>query len=498
MTYPRFLFGLLLLASLPALPVRADAPDGGTGPESPAAAPSLDTLLDQPVKPLTSEKATLATLFYTIGRSYGVTITVDPKITGTALLRFNGGTLQQLLQTLLDANDLFMEKQDGVLAIKRTKNAFYFIEYPEISRSASASTSVSLSPSQSTNYGGYTGIGGQSVLPNSAQLGANGQQGLGSSGSTSFSISEKSGDSFWNEIENDIKAQKMDDEKISSNRFSGIIAIETTLRRHAFWTQYIGLLNERINAQVLIEVRIDELTLNRANKLGVDWTQVQTAIGNSGTSASLSTTTGITTLAGAALPSNTLVGNFSTGKLSAAITALQQQGDLKTITKPSLRLLNNQKGFVKVGEDRTFYSLFSNVTINQAGVVTPQTTTQNVYQGQQQTFGVVLPVTAQISRDGWVTLVMEPARTQLNGVDTSPDNTQTSPDTNDESISTMLRLRDGQSAILGGLVSDSESKQTNGIPFLSSIPLLGRLARTDASTSTKNELIVTVSVHIIK
>jgi type II secretory pathway component GspD/PulD (secretin) len=62
----------------------------------------------------------------------------------------------------------------------------------------------------------------------------------------------------------------------------------------------------------------------------------------------------------------------------------------------------------------------------------------------------------------------------------------------------MLRLRDGQSAILGGLVSDSESKQTNGIPFLSSIPLLGRLARTDASTSTKNELIVTVSVHIIK
>lgn len=498
MTSPRTFLGIFLLVSLGALTARGDLTDAAAGVGAADAAPTLDTLLDQPVKPLTSEKASLATLFYTIGRSYGVTITVDPKITGTALLRFNGGTLRQLLQTLLDANDLFMVPEDGVLAIKRTRNEFYFIEYPEISRSASASTSVSLSPSQSTAYGGYTGIGGQSVLPNNAQLNANGQQGLGSSGSTSFSISEKSGDSFWTEIENDIKAQKMDDEKISSNRFSGIIAIETTLRRHAFWKEYIGLLNERINAQVLIEVRIDELTLNSAHKLGVDWTQVQTAIGNTGTTASVATTTGITTLAGATLPNNTLVGNFASGKLSAAIAALQQQGDLKTITKPSLRLLNNQKGFVKVGEDRTFYSLFSNVTINQAGVVSPQTTTQNVYQGQQQTFGVVLPVTAQISRDGWVTLVMEPARTQLNGVDTSPDNTQTSPDTNDESISTMLRLRDGQSAILGGLVSDTESKQTNGVPFLSSIPLLGRLARTDASTSTKNELIVTVSVHIIK
>jgi len=111
---------------------------------------------------------------------------------------------------------------------------------------------------------------------------------------------------------------------------------------------------------------------------------------------------------------------------------------------------------------------------------------------------VVVPVTAQVSRDGWVTLVLEPARTQLNGIDTSPDNTQTSPDTNDESISTMLRLRDGESTILGGLVSKTESKQTNGIPFLSAIPGLGRLLRTDASSSTMSELIVTVSVHVIK
>jgi len=487
---------LLLLActvSVFAGTASADAPDF----------PSLDAVLDRPVKPLTAEKASLAALFYTIGRTYGVTIAVDPSITETALLRFNGGTLRQLLRTLLDTNDLFMESRDGVLYIKRTKTEFYFIEYAEISRSASSSTSVSLSPSQNSGIGGYTGIGGAAVLPNSGLNNglnnANGQLGMGSSGSTSFSISEKSDDSFWTAIGDDIKTQKLENEKIAINRFSGIVTIETTLRRHEFWQHYIKLMNERINAQVLVEVRIEEITLNNAHALGVDWNQLQTAIGNSGTTIGpTSTSTAITSLAGATLPSSMLLGNFASGKLSAILTALQQQGSVNTVSKPSIRLLNNQKGFVKVGVDRTFYSLYSNVTINQSGVVTPQTTTQNIYQGQEQTFGVVLPVTAQISRDGWVTLILEPARTQLNGIDTSPDGTQTSPETGDQSISTMLRMRDGESAILGGLISNTVSKQTNGIPFLSSIPWLGHLAQTDASTTAKDELIVTVSVHVIK
>ena len=467
-------------------------------PASAASSSDIDAIMDRPVQPMTAEKANLAALFYTIGKTYGITVTVEPNVSGTALLRFNGGTLRQLFKTLLDAHDLFMEQHDGRLTIKRTKTEFYFIEYPEISRSASSSTSVSLSPSRNSGASGYTGIGGPAMLPGNGVTGLNGLPTNGASGSTSFSISEKSDDSFWSSVENDLKAQKQEDEKISANRFSGIVAIETTLRRHEFWRDYLRLLNERINAQVVVEVRIDNVTLNHAHKLGVDLSQIQTAIGGSTTIGPITTTTSISNLGGAPLPQNTLIGNFASGKLSAVLTALQQQGEIHTIAKPSIRLLNNQKGFVKVGEDRTFYSLFSNVSISQPGLGAAQTTTQNIYQGQQQTFGVVLPVTAQIARDGWVTLVLEPARTQLNGISTSPDNTQTSPDTGDQSISTMLRLRDGESTMLGGLVTKTESKQTNGIPFLSSLPWLGRLTRTDASSGIMDELIVTVSVHVIK
>jgi type II secretory pathway component GspD/PulD (secretin) len=480
--------GTVLTRSLAQVPL-------GLAPAPAEAAPpnGLDAMLDRPAQAMTAEKANLAALFYAIGKTYGITVTVDPNVSGTALLRFNGGTLRQLLGTLLDSHDLFMEQHDGVLTIKRTKTEFYFIEYPEIARSASSSTSVSLSPSRSSGAGGFTGIGGNTVLPGSGAAAS-----TGTTGSTSFSISERSDDSFWTSVESDLKEQKQEEEKVSTNRFSGIVAVEATYRRQGFWRDYIKLLNERINAQVVVEVRIDNVTLNHAHKLGVDLSQIQTAIGGSTTVGPAATATSISNLGGSPLPQNTLIGNFASGKLSAVLTALQQQGEIRTIAKPSIRLLNNQKGFVKVGEDRTFYSLFSNVSISQPGAGSSQTTTQNVYQGQQQTFGVVLPVTAQISRDGWVTLVLEPARTQLNGISTSPDNTQTSPDTGDQSISTMLRLRDGESTMLGGLVTKTESKQTNGIPLLGSLPWLGRLARTDAASGTMDELIVTVSVQVIK
>ncbi|WP_342751233.1 type II and III secretion system protein (plasmid) [Termitidicoccus mucosus] len=238
---------------------------------------------------------------------------------------------------------------------------------------------------------------------------------------------------------------------------------------------------------------------NNEHKLGIDWTQISTAIENAATVGPIQTTTDITTIGSQTLAGDTLLGNFSVGKLSAAFAALRQQGEIKTLLKPSIRLLNNQKGFVKAGDDKTFWSLYSNITINNNSI-TPQTTTQKIYQGQRQTFGVVLPVTAQISDDGWVTLVIEPARTDLKGTDVSPDGEQTSPTTADQRISTMLRLRDNESAIIGGLSNETSGEQTRGVPGLSAIKFLGlgKLFRTDAKFTTISELVVTVSVKIIQ
>jgi type II secretory pathway component GspD/PulD (secretin) len=203
-------------------------------------------------------------------------------------------------------------------------------------------------------------------------------------------------------------------------------------------------------------------------------------------------------MGGTALPSPTLFGNFSTGKLSAALQALQTQGSMKLVTDGSVRLLNNQKGFIKVGDDKTFFSLSQTTSLSTTGATSGiGTGTQSFYTQERQTIGFVSPVTVYVGKDHRITLVLEPARTQLNGTDTSPDGTQTAPDINSSSIGTIVRLRDGESTILGGLVQTLNSGQTNGVPYLSSIPLVGQLAKTDATNNTRTELLITVSAHII-
>jgi len=328
-------------------------------PAGPEAVLPLAEALAQPAQPMTFEKTPLGTLFYTLGKAYRFNVSVDPRVTGSVLLRFNGGTLRELIDSLLESNDLYSETRANFLYIRRTRTEFYLLEYPQISRSATSSSAVSLSPTSSSVNGINNGL----TLNNGTATTANGSL-APTEDSTQFQITEKNEDTFWAGIEGDLKGQLQTDEKLVLNKFSGIVAIDTTRQRHTFWHDYLQLLNRRITSQVLVEVRIDELTLDDDHKLGIDWTQVQTAAGGGNSFGSVTVSTDHNSIAGVVLPGDTLLGNFSVGRLSAVFHALQQQGNLRTVTQPSIRLLNNQKGFVKVGEDRTFWSLASNVTVN--------------------------------------------------------------------------------------------------------------------------------------
>ena len=128
---------LLVAALLPLLP-----PVYGAEP-----AATLDEILDSVASPASMEKAGIATIFYTIGRTYKFNVTVDRDVAGETFLRFNGGTVWQLLEYLTDQSDLYMELKDNRVHIRRTKTAFFFIEYPHVNRTASSTTSVTLNPS---------------------------------------------------------------------------------------------------------------------------------------------------------------------------------------------------------------------------------------------------------------------------------------------------------------------------------------------------------------
>jgi type II secretory pathway component GspD/PulD (secretin) len=484
-----------LAATVITAPAPALAPQPVPIPAPPIPRSSLDVALDSPAGAYTSAEAPLSTLFYAIGRAYEVNLNVEHGIDQKYQEHFNRGTLRELIDGIVDANDLYTEEEGGTLYIKRTKIAIYDFSFPNIDRKSKTETSVSLEAAVQNTATASTPSIGTSVV----SAGNTTNQSSGGTGETSFSISEDSKDGPWQAAAAEIKEQMVSGEKITLNSAVGRVIVSSTAHRQEFWKQYFDDLNNRMNCQVSVEITLHELQLNNTYQLGVNWTQVQTALNaTGGTTGSFSTSTGFSAIAGASLPPATLLGNFATGKLSAALTALQTQGSMKLITDGSVRLLNNQKGFIKVGDDKTFFSLSQSTSLSTTGTATGVGTgTQTFYTQQQETIGFVSPVTAYVSSDHRITLVLEPARTSLNGVDTSPDGTQTAPDVNSSSIGTILRLRDGESAILGGLVQTMTSSQTNGVPFLANLPLIGLLAKTDATNNTRTELLITVSAHLI-
>lgn len=483
------LTGLLATATTgqtpPNSPLIAPAP-------TPPAAPNLDESgpLDQPAAAATIEKPDLQTLFYAIARAYRLNITVRPDVKGPGLLRFNGGTLRDLLLSLTEPNDLYLEETPTGIAISRTKTEFYFVDYPAVTRTSSSSSSISLSPTTGSSYPSvYQGatLGNTNTNPNGTS---------NTSDSTSLQIAEKSAeDSLWADISKEIQSNAKADDHVSLNKLTGILAIDTTRDRHNFWTRYIKLLNRRLNAQVMVELRIDQVHLDDSHKLGIDWSQINTAV--EGANIAFEAKTDVTSVGNAVLPSGTFKGNFSAGKLSAVIHALQQQGNVRNLAVASTRVLNNQKAFVKVGKDKTFYSVTSNISITQSSD-TPQTVTQDIYSKDRQTFGTVMPVYAQIGADGNVTLVLEPARTRLDGIDVSPNGKDQSPITDDQRVNTIVRLKDKETALIGGLTTEDTSTESRKIPFFGSLPLFGALARTDAKATSSTQLLFYVTVTVIE
>lgn len=150
-----------------------------------------------------------------------------------------------------------------------------------------------------------------------------------------------------------------------------------------------------------------------------------------------------------------------------------------------------------MGTEQTFFSLANSTTINQTGVSTPYSTTQNTYTQNAITIGTVLYVTPQVNDDGTVTVDVLPAITQLIGVDTSPDGLQTAPRMDIKALSTIARLRAGESVVIGGLIYEETRSQSQKVPLLGDVPLLGRAFGTAAGSRARSELVIFLTAEAI-
>jgi len=448
--------------------------------------------LDQPIQQLRFEKTPLPAALRTLARSYRTTILVDPDVTGEITLELPAASLRSALIALTAPGGYHFEATSTGIGVHRLKTVLYTIDYPQLTRSGSGSASITLGGASNGALNGGTMGGTNSVpLTNAPIVGSlnGGAMSASSSDATQVSISQENQNTFWTHLEMELRGMLKEGDNLVLNRFSGIAQVTAPMPRHEIIKSFIELTNRRITQQVEIEARLVEVTLHDEKKLGVDWDLATAAINGS-------TALDVTGIGGATFDADSFVAKIGRGRASALIQALQEQGEVKTVSQPRLRALNNQTALIKVGEDRPFFRLQQTTTLNQPGTTTPFNQTQDNYSVSTITIGTILAITPQVGADRVITLDVLPAITRLQAIVTSPDGKQTAPVTEVKQASTIVRLRDNETAVIGGLIAEENGDTTRAVPVLGKIPLLGRAFRNNATLHTRTELVIFLTPHL--
>lgn len=188
-----------------------------------------------------------------------------------------------------------------------------------------------------------------------------------------------------------------------------------------------------------------------------------------------------------------LVLSASNESISILIRALQDAQRLQVLSRPQVTTLDNQSAFVQVGQRVPYVQGTSN-TVNGFN---SQTTLINV--------GLLLGVTPRISPDGLVVMEIDAEKSELGPIDQGipisfgPNGEVIrQPIINTTLAQTTVSARSGQTVILGGLITKTRGYSSRRVPYLSDIPILGRLFRYDSATEERTELLIIMTPHIVK
>jgi MSHA type pilus biogenesis protein MshL len=249
-----------------------------------------------------------------------------------------------------------------------------------------------------------------------------------------------------------------------------------------------------------IEVKIVEVELSDDASLGVDWSRfVQQGDGEfiDGNFSTL-----VLNPAGGlrALSPSATVGyrNIDDGlnQISAVLTALKEQGEVRIVSQPHIRTLNNQSALIKVGTDRTFFRKEQITDATNAGSQTFSTDVPQVV-----TEGIVLSITPQISGSGWITMDVSPVVTRVSSVSEVLDDNgnvqSTAPNLDISQASSLVRARDGDTIVIGGLIQNQQTETRRSVPGIGRVPFVGRLFGSNYTTEARKELIMLLTPRLI-
>ncbi len=166
------------------------------------------------------------------------------------------------------------------------------------------------------------------------------------------------------------------------------------------------------------------------------------------------------------------------------LRSLLSRGEAKYLGKPKVVTLNNKTATITTSTDAT-------VGLSTTGGYdssTPTTTT-----AERKRVGLMLQVTPQVNREGYVTLYVQPSYSDvaasLSGLGTMDPTTR--------AASTLVRVKNGQTVVIGGLLTSRETEQVRKVPLLGDIPVLGWLFTSKTTSKNTTDLVIFITPTIL-
>jgi general secretion pathway protein D len=185
---------------------------------------------------------------------------------------------------------------------------------------------------------------------------------------------------------------------------------------------------------------------------------------------------------------NLLLGPNANPKV--VINALRTITDVKVLSSPSLVVIDNQVASLQVGDQVPIST--GNASVLNAATATSNTIVNTI---SYLNTGVILHVLPRINANGNVTLDIEQ---EISNVANNSTASTLTPTVSQRQVKSEVAVASGQTVLLGGLITETQSRTRNGIPVLEEIPILGDAFATNDKSTSRTELIIFIEPQIIR
>lgn len=241
--------------------------------------------------------------------------------------------------------------------------------------------------------------------------------------------------------------------------------------------------------QIAIEVRMIEMNVDTERKAGFKWPTSLEARAHGIETASGSSSSGSGEAIGQIqLPNGKWEwGKLSVNELGLVLDFLETEGNSKLISDPRITTLNNHEAEIKV---TTIVPIQTINRFSEGGAV------QDIVTFQDEEIGITLLVTPHITDDNQIILDVNPTVAEIIGYSGPADNQK--PITSERSIRTKIVVKNGETAVLGGLLKENRIENEQRLFLLGSLPIIGNLFRHKSIQTNTTDLLILITPRIVE